>query len=189
MEIATIERADLLSPATVGLTIPEGKTIMERLQRRMVAVQVERQGVSMKSCSECGAVLRTKGHYTSMLRTVYGNVPMRVLRLRRCACASDSGTRSTVFTNHFPVTPKLRYLTAKLAALMPFGKVADFLSEMSPITAKMTAGTVRNRTMRVGARLQKSAESLSAPASQESCERAVVGLGTTLKWWLARYSI
>ena len=67
-----------------------------------------------------------------------------------------------MFTNHNPVTPELRYLTAKLAALMPFGKVTDFLSELLPITAKTTAGTVRNRTMRVGARLQRSAEALAS---------------------------
>lgn len=141
MEIAAIEREDLLYPATAGLIMAEGKTIMEDLQRQMVAAQVEHHGVSMKSCAECGAALRTKGHCISMLKTVSGNVPMRVRRLRRCACASDSGSRLTVFTNHYPVTPELRYLAAKLAALMPFGKVEKFLSELLPITAKTTAGT------------------------------------------------
>jgi len=81
-EIATIEREDLLSPATTGLTIAEGKTILESLQRRIVAAQVEHHGVSMEACLRCGAALRTKGHYNSMQRTVYGNVPMRVRRLR-----------------------------------------------------------------------------------------------------------
>jgi hypothetical protein len=135
-EIATIEREDLLSPATTGLSIAEGKTILESLQKRMVAAQVEYHGASMKSCGECGAPLRTKGHYNSVLRTVYGNVPVRVRRLRGCVCAFDSASRSTVFTNHNPVTPELKYLTAKLAALMPFGKVADFLSELLPLSAK-----------------------------------------------------
>ena len=40
-EIATIEREDLLSPATTGLTIAEGKTVLEGLQKRMVAAQRE----------------------------------------------------------------------------------------------------------------------------------------------------
>jgi len=31
-EVATIEREDLVSPATVGLAIAEGKLILERLQ-------------------------------------------------------------------------------------------------------------------------------------------------------------
>ena len=155
-EIATIEREDLLFPATTGLTIAEGKTILETLQKQMVAAQVEHHGASMKTCSKCGAALRTKGHYNSVLRTVYGNVPVRVRRLRGCVCAFDSASRSTVFTNHNPVTPELKYLTAKLAALMPFGKVADFLSELLPLSSKAAAGTIRNRTMRVGCRLQRS---------------------------------
>src|ERR1700677_1096688 len=96
-EIATIEREDLLSPATTGLTIAEGKTILEGLQKRMVAAQGERHGSSMKACLKCGAARRTKGHYTSILRPVYGNVPMRVRRRRGCTCAIDSESRSTVF--------------------------------------------------------------------------------------------
>jgi hypothetical protein len=80
-----------------------------------------------------------------------------------------------IFTNHNPVTPELRYLTAKLASLMPFGKVADFLSELLPLSAKAAPGTIRNRTMKVGRRLQKSAEALAEPPRREPCERAVVG--------------
>jgi hypothetical protein len=175
-EIATIEREDLLSPATTGLTIAEGKTILEGLQKRIVAAQVEHHGISMKACFKCGAALRTKGHYNSMLRTVYGNVPMRVRRLRGCACALDSASRSAIFTNHNPVTPELKYLTAKLAALMPFGKVADFLSELLPLSTKAAPGTIRNRTMKVGRRLQNSAEALAVSARHGPCERAVVGL-------------
>jgi hypothetical protein len=79
-----------------------------------------------------------------------------------------------VFTGKSPITPELRYLTAKLAALMPFGKVADFLSELLPLSAKAAPGTIRNRTMKVGVRLQKSAETLATP-NRELCEQAVVG--------------
>ena len=40
-EIATIERADGISPATVGLTIAEGKGILESLQKEIVTPQVQ----------------------------------------------------------------------------------------------------------------------------------------------------
>src|SRR3954468_15804665 len=45
---------------------------------------------------------------------------------------------------------KLAYVTAKFAALAPFGKVAALLSELLPISGAQNAGTVRNRTLRVG---------------------------------------
>jgi hypothetical protein len=48
------------------------------------------------------------------------------------------------------VAPELAYLTARYAALAPFGKVAALLSELLPMNGAQNAGTVRNRTLRVG---------------------------------------
>jgi hypothetical protein len=50
-----------------------------------------------------------------------------------------------------------------MAAFLPFGKAADLLGELLPVSANMTANTVRNRTMKVGKRLQKSADDLLGP--------------------------
>jgi len=176
-EIATVEREDLLSPASVGLSIAEGKLILESLQRQMVTAQVQHHNVSLKSCFRCGKTFRTKGYYQSMLRSIYGNVPMRVRRIRGCSCTgTQHRSYSTLPTSKNPITPELKYLTAKLAALLPFGKVTDFLSELLPLSAQTTASTVRNRTMRVGKRLQKSADVLEVHLQGETCPEAVVGL-------------
>ncbi len=161
-EIATVEREDLLSPASVGLSIAEGKLILESLQRQIVAAQVQQHNISLKSCFRCGKSFRTKGYYQSTLRSIYGNVPMRVRRIRGCSCTGTQNRSYSILpTSKNPITPELKYLTAKLAALLPFGKVTDFLSELLPLSAKMTTSTVRNRTLRVGKRLQKSADVLA----------------------------
>ena len=176
-EVITIEREDLITPATVGLTIAEGKAIMESLQRQMVTAQVQRHGASIKCCSRCGKAFRTKGYYQSTLRSIYGKVPMRVRRLKGCSCTeSQQRSYSTIFTNKNPITPELRYLTAKMAALLPFGKAADFLGELLPVSAQTTVNTVWNRTMKVGKRLQKSAEVLVDRSIRNPCRAAVVGL-------------
>jgi hypothetical protein len=152
-EVATIERIEEFSPATVGLTISEGKTILASLQQQMVTAQVQHHGVSLHRCQGCGRAFCTKGYYHSTLRSVYGNVGMRVRRLRGCSCAGlQKSSFSTVFTNQDPTTPELKYLTAKLATLLPFGKVADFLGELLPLSAQITPNTVRNRTIKVGKR-------------------------------------
>jgi hypothetical protein len=62
------------------------------------------------------------------------------------------------------------------STLLPFGKVADFLGELLPLSARATAGTVRNRTMKVGKRLQKSAEVLATGSSNRPCKELIVGL-------------
>ena len=80
-EMATLEREDLVSPANVGLAVAEGKLILERLQRSIVTAQIQQHGASVK-CLQCGKAFRTKGYYQSILRSVYGNVPMRIRRLR-----------------------------------------------------------------------------------------------------------
>jgi hypothetical protein len=63
-----------------------------------------------------------------------------------------------------------------MAASLPFGKVAEFLGELLPASAKAAVSTVRNRTMKVGKRLEKSAEALAASSIHKPCEEAVVGL-------------
>jgi hypothetical protein len=63
-----------------------------------------------------------------------------------------------------------------MAALLPFGKVADFLGELLPASAKAAVSTVRNRTMKVGKRLEKSAEALAVSSLPEPCREVAVGL-------------
>ena len=177
-DVVTIERENLITPASIGLTIAEGKAILEHLQRRIVAAQVERHGASIQSCSGCGKRFRTKGYYQSSLRSVYGTVPMRVRRLKGCSCTgSQDRSYSTIFTNQYPITPELRYLTAKMAALLPFGKTTDFLAELLPVSVQVTASTVRNRTMKIGKRLQKSAEVLASRLTPQALWRGRGWLG------------
>ena len=49
------------------------------------------------------------------------------------------------------VAPELAYITAKFAALVPFARVRDLFAELLPVGGAPNAGTVRNRTMRLGA--------------------------------------
>ncbi len=58
-EIATIERADGISPATVGLTIAEGKGILKSRQKEIVTAQVQHHSASIPSCPRCGRAYRT----------------------------------------------------------------------------------------------------------------------------------
>src|SRR5665213_741131 len=46
-EVATIERIEKFSPATVGLTISEGNAILAGLQKQMVTAQVQHHGASI----------------------------------------------------------------------------------------------------------------------------------------------
>ena len=65
---------------------------------------------------------------------------------------------------------------AKLAALIPFGKVAMFLDEVLPTATKTHASTVRNRTLRVGQRLEHHQDTLPRAIPRAPAEQVVLGL-------------
>ncbi|MFL5252684.1 MAG: hypothetical protein ACJ8AI_07295, partial [Rhodopila sp.] len=80
-----------------------------------------------------------------------GDVPVRVRRLLATSCQVEGEAKSfgVLDLGHDALAPELAYITARYAALAPFGKVAALLSELLPISGAQNAGTVRNRTWRV----------------------------------------
>jgi hypothetical protein len=83
---------------------------------------------------------------------LFGDVPVRVQRLLVCPCQGPVEVQSfgVLDLGHDGVAPELAYVTARYTAWAPFGKVAVLLSELMPINGAQNAGTIRNRTQRVG---------------------------------------
>ena len=83
-DIASVDRDDRITPATLGLSIAEGKAVLAAIQARLVGDQVKRHGEVARHCLWCGRSQSSKGHYRSTFRSVFGNVPMRVRRFHAC---------------------------------------------------------------------------------------------------------
>jgi hypothetical protein len=151
-EVARIERDEQAGLADLGLRLAETKQLTAALQAEIVPAQVAVVGERRRCCSSCGRLLASKGHYPVTFRSLFGDVPVRVRRLHACPCQGQSEVKSfgVLDLGHDAVAPELAYVTARYAALVPFGKVAVLLSEMLPISGAQNAGTVRNRTRRVG---------------------------------------
>src|SRR4051812_29140539 len=145
----------------------------------MVSAQVAAVGERCRSCAACGRVLASKGHYRATFRSLFGDVPVRVRRLLVCPCQGPGEAKSfaALDLGKDAVAPELAYVTAKFAALAPFGKVAALLSELLPISGAQNAGTVRNRTLRVGEKVVplRSTKNAELPAAQ-AARPVVVGL-------------
>lgn len=90
-------------------------------------------------------------------RSLFGGVPLRVRRFVGCQCRDlPQEPRSfSAMTLEGGLAPELAYVTAKFAALAPFAKVGDLLAELLPLGGAINAGTVRNRTRRVGERIAR----------------------------------
>ena len=151
-EVARIERDKEANLAELGLRLEEAKQLTAALQAQMVPAQVTVLSECRRSCASCGSVLASKGRYPVRFRSLFGDVSLRVRRL--LICPGQGGEEAMSFAvldfGGNAVAPELAYLTARYAALAPFGKVAALLSELLPISGAQHASTVRNRTRRVG---------------------------------------
>src|SRR3954453_6868444 len=177
-EVARIERGEEAGLAGLGLRLDEAKQLTAALQAEMVSAQVAVVGERCRSCVACGRVLASKGHYSATFRSLFGDVSVRIRRLLVCPCHGPGEPKSFAALDlGAGPAPELAYVTAKFAALAPFGKVAALLSELLPISGAQNAGTVRNRTLRVGQEVVTqhstgTAKQPSAPAARP----VVVGL-------------
>ncbi|MDO9713963.1 ISKra4 family transposase [Paracraurococcus lichenis] len=151
-EVARIERDEVASLADLGLRLEEAKRLTAALQAEIVPAQVTTVGERRRWCAACGQLLASKGHYQATFRSLFGAVPVRVRRLLVCPCHGPGEPKSfaALELGGGTVAPELACVTARYAALAPFGKVAALLSELLPIGGAVNAGTVRNRTQRVG---------------------------------------
>ena len=174
VEVARIERDEQAGLADLGLRLAEAKRLTAAIQAEIVPAQVTVAGEHRRTCLACGRVLASKGHYTATFRSLFSDVPIRVRRLLTCPCQDMAEARSFAVFNleAATVAPELAYVTARYAALMPFGKVADLLSELLPVSGAPNAGTVRNRTMRVGEAVVQP----NVTTTAEPVEPIVVGL-------------
>jgi hypothetical protein len=113
-------------------------------------------------------MLASKGHYRATFRSLFGQVPVQVRRLLVCPCHGPGEPKSfaALDLGGGTVAPELAYVTARYAALAPFGKVATLLSELLPIGGAANAGTVRNRTRRVGEALVQPSLAAAAKRSE-----------------------
>ena len=178
-EVARIGRGEEASLAELGLRLEEAKRLTAALQAEIVAAQVATAGERRRCCSACGCPLASKGHYRATFRSLFGVVPVRVRRLLACPCHGPGGPGSfaALDLGGGAVAPELAYVTARYAALAPFGKVAALLSELLPVGGAPNAGTVRNRTLRVGeAVVRPHATGTAAQAVAPAAGPVVVGL-------------
>src|SRR5437588_12550237 len=72
-DIACVERHDL-TPETFGLSLAEGKTVLQALQEVVVEWQMHTYLQQQRACPHCGTSRRSKGVHHTVFRTVVGTL-------------------------------------------------------------------------------------------------------------------
>ena len=152
---ACIQR-DELQPDTVGLTLDEAKTVLERMQQRIVEQQAVEYLHTQSHCPHCGTKRYHKGAHTVTLRTLFGKLRLKSLRFYHCQCQPSPTRTFSPLAVRLPErsTPELRYLETKWASLMSYGMTTKLLEEVLPIERHVNAETVRHHLHAVAARTE-----------------------------------
>ena len=121
LEIARVERTDL-KPETLGLTLAEGKMILNDLQQIVVERQVSSSLLLKQACPDCGQRRRSKGNHTLSLRTVFGQLRVRSPRMHHCVCRPHETKTFSPLAELLPnhTLPELLFLETKWASLMSY---------------------------------------------------------------------
>jgi hypothetical protein len=157
---------DLGDIANLGLTLPEAKQILARVQQAVVAAQANDHAALRPDCSSCGGRCHVKDWRLHQIATLFGTVAVRLPRFR---CAGCSRTETCVsWPSHCRSTPELDQLRAHLSALMPFRVAAGVLAHLLPVEAGKSPETLRGHTLKVGEQLR------NAPAVKPAAAASAV---------------
>src|SRR5271166_636642 len=156
LEIACVERTDL-KPETLGLTLAEGKMILNDLQQIVVERQVSSSLLLKQACPDCGQRRCSKGKHTLSLRTVFGQLRVRSPRMHHCVCRPHETKTFSPLAELLPnhTLPELLFLETKWASLMSYGMTSKLLQDVLPIDEPVNTFIIRQHVADAAERLEQ----------------------------------
>jgi hypothetical protein len=129
------------------------------LQRHLVRAQAEDHCRERRRCSHCGSQRPIKDVRTRRLLSLFGTVEVRAPRFAACRCAVTFRRTLSPVAEIMPdrCTPEYERVVAKMGALLPHRRARTLLSEFLPLADIPAVETTRQRTLHVGARLEREA--------------------------------
>ena len=154
VDVMVISRSrDLGDIANLGLTLPEGKQLLARVQQAVVTAQAHGHVVLRPNCPSCGGGCHIKDWRLHQVATLFGTVAVRLPRFRCASCGHS--TTCISWPSHCRSTPGLDQLRAHLSALMPYRVAAGVLTHLLPVDAGKSPETLRGHTLKIGEHLRE----------------------------------
>jgi len=151
-EVGCLYREELL-PATLGLSLAEGKELLAGIQKELVQHQVDAFTKESRKCPCCNKLRGRKDTKQLVMRTIFGKLNLPNPRFYTCSCQSQLTKSIAPLAHQLPerTTPELKYLQNKWASLASYGITVNLLEEVLPLTAN---------TMTIRRSMQETAECL-----------------------------
>src|SRR3977135_4309441 len=145
------------STAEVRLTLAGGNRTRAGLQDHFVRAQAEEYCRERRLCSHCGSQRPLKDVRARRLLSVFGTVEIRAPRFMPCRYAVTRRQIHNPLAEIMPdrCTPEYERIIAKMGSLLPYRRARTLLSEFLPLADVPAVETTRQRTLHVGARLER----------------------------------
>jgi hypothetical protein len=136
----------------VGLTLAEAKTVLLTIQQEFVGEQLNQYCAARRTCLRCRVVRKLHDSHCSEVCTVIGRVSYVRERWKGCACGADGGRYISPLKNYLreTYTAELKWLHAKLGAMLPYRQALEVLSLLLPSSGRDSHVTIRNHTIAIG---------------------------------------
>jgi hypothetical protein len=153
--------------ATLGLRLEESKAILAVVQCHLVAAQVDEHCRNRRRCDRCGAQRPLKDWRLRRLTSLFGVVVVRAPRFDPCRCGVACRRSVTPVAEIMPdrCTPEYERVVAAMGAALPYRRALALLEEFFPLGNAPAVETTRQRTLKVGARLERAALVPSQPSA------------------------
>ncbi|WP_082711677.1 ISKra4 family transposase [Burkholderia singularis] len=140
----------------VGLSLAEGKSLINSIQQEFVVEQITCFCTSRRACRACGVPRRLHDSHSSELKTTLGKVFYCRERWKACDCGADASRYVSPLKHYFTdvTTGELRWLHAELGASMPYRQARQIMNLLLPMSGRDSHVTIRNHTMNVGKCIQ-----------------------------------
>ena len=164
IDVLEISRPNTLHDiAGLGLTLPEAKQLLARVQQAVVAAQAHDHAAHRPDCSNCGGRCQVKDWRSHQVATPFGGVVVQLPRFRCSGCGrGEAGTR---WPAHCRSTPELDQLQAHLSALLTYRVAVGVLAHLLPVAAGKSPETFRSHTLKLGEQLRDAAAVRPAAAT------------------------
>src|SRR5215211_717719 len=165
--------------ATLGLSLEESKAVLAVVQRHLVTAQVDEHCRSRRRCDRCGAQRPLKDRRPRRLISLFGVVEVRAPRFGPCRCGVACRRSVTPVAEIMPdrCTPEYERVVAAMGAALPYRRALRLLEAFFPLGDAPAVETTRQRTLQVGARLERAALVRTQPAPAAAPEAGPIALG------------
>jgi hypothetical protein len=147
------------APQMIGLTLEEGKHLLAALQVHLVQAQAEDHCRHRRRGQRCGAQRPLKDQRYRRLVSLFGTVEVRAPRFAPCRCAVTCRRTLNPVAEIMPdrCTPEYERTVPKMGSLLPYRRARTLLAAFLPLGKPQAVETTRQRTLRVGTRLEQEA--------------------------------